>query len=62
MAGEYILAHDVGTEVNKAVLFDTEGKIVGLDSEAYGVNYPRPGWAEQHPEESDSELHQKNNA
>ena len=50
MPGKYILAHDVGTEVNKAVLFDTEGKIIGLDSEVYGVNYPRPGWAEQDPE------------
>jgi xylulokinase len=50
LPGKYILAHDVGTEANKAVLFDTEGKIIGLDSEVYGVNYPRPSWAEQDPE------------
>jgi len=50
LAGKYILAHDIGTEVNKAVLFDIQGKIVGLDSEVYGVNYPHPCWAEQDPE------------
>lgn len=50
MAGQYILAHDVGTEANKAVLFDIEGNIIGSDSEVYGVNYPKPGWAEQDPE------------
>ena len=50
MTGKYILAHDVGTEANKAVLFDIAGNIIGSDSEVYGVNYPKPGWAEQDPE------------
>jgi len=50
LPGKYILAHDVGTEVNKAALFDIQGKIVSLDSEVYGVNYPQPCWAEQDPE------------
>jgi len=50
LPGKYILAHDIGTEANKATLFDIQGEIVGLDSEVYGVNYPQPCWAEQDPE------------
>ena len=62
MPGKYILAHDIGTEANKATLFDIQGKIVGLDSEVYGVNYPQPRWAEQNPRglvEGGSKVHQE---
>ena len=45
----YIIAHDVGTSANKAVLVDTEGRIRGKSSESYKVCYPRPDWAEQEP-------------
>ncbi len=45
----YIIAHDVGTSANKAVLVDTEGRIRGKSSESYKVYYPRPDWAEQEP-------------
>jgi xylulokinase len=48
---KYIIAHDVGTSVNKAVLVDTEGKVRGKCSEPYRVYYPKADWAEQEPED-----------
>ncbi len=48
---KYIIAHDVGTSGNKAVLVDTEGHIHGKCSEPYRTYYPHPGWAEQEPED-----------
>lgn len=46
---KYIIAHDVGTSGNKAVLVDTEGCVRGKSFESYKVYYPRPDWAEQEP-------------
>jgi len=51
MAGKYIIAHDVGTGGNKAVLVDPQGRIHGSAFEPYEVTYPRPDWAEQKPED-----------
>jgi len=47
---DYILAHDVGTSGNKAVLVDTSGKVKATAFIPYDVQFPRPGWAEQEPE------------
>ncbi|HID64830.1 MAG TPA: hypothetical protein EYP49_19095 [Anaerolineae bacterium] len=49
MAGKYIIAHDVGTGGNKAVLVDPQGHIHGRAFAPYAVTYPRPDWAEQDP-------------
>jgi xylulokinase len=46
-----IVGLDVGTTVIKAVLFDEEGKQIAVGEYACPVNYPRPQWAEQNPEE-----------
>lgn len=46
---KYIVAHDVGTSGNKAVLVDTEGRVHGSHFESYQTDYPKPGWAEQKP-------------
>ena len=51
MSTQYILAHDVGTSGNKAVLVDTEGNIRTSAFQAYPIHYPRPDWAEQEPED-----------
>jgi xylulokinase len=51
MAGKYIIAHDVGTGGNKAVLVDPQGHIHGSAFEPYEVTYPRPDWAEQEPKD-----------
>jgi xylulokinase len=48
---KYIVAHDVGTSGNKAVLVDTEGHVHGTSTEPYKVYYPKPDWAEQRPED-----------
>ncbi|MBM3118161.1 MAG: hypothetical protein FJ006_01165 [Chloroflexi bacterium] len=46
---KYIIAHDVGTSGNKAVLVDAEGRVHGKCFEPYQTYYPNPGWAEQEP-------------
>lgn len=49
--GDYILAHDLGTSGNKAVLFSAAGSLIGSMQTAYDVFYERPQWAEQDPED-----------
>ncbi|MGD0857104.1 MAG: FGGY family carbohydrate kinase, partial [Dehalococcoidia bacterium] len=48
---KYIVAHDVGTTNNKAVLVDEGGGVYGRVLKPYDIKYPRPGWAEQDPED-----------
>ncbi|MBC7261512.1 MAG: hypothetical protein H5T63_05820, partial [Chloroflexi bacterium] len=48
---QYIIAHDVGTGGNKAVLVDTEGNVHATAFAPYPIHYPRPDWAEQDPED-----------
>ena len=45
MSGKYIIAHDVGTRSNKAVLTDPQGRVLGSASEGYEVDYPQTHWA-----------------
>jgi xylulokinase len=47
---QYIIAHDVGTGGNKAVLVDTAGKVCATAFQPYPVHYPHPDWAEQQPD------------
>ncbi|MBC7222898.1 MAG: hypothetical protein H5T59_01250 [Anaerolineae bacterium] len=47
----YILAHDVGTGGNKAVLVTPAGEIRGSTMATYETSYPHPDWAEQNPED-----------
>ena len=44
-----LLAHDVGTTGDKAVLFHEDGRVVASAFRAYPTQRPRPGWAEQNP-------------
>ena len=48
---QFILAHDVGTGGNKAVLVDTTGNIYSTSFESYSIHYPHQNWAEQNPED-----------
>ena len=48
---QYIIAHDVGTGGNKAVLVDTSGQVHATAFTPYDVHYPCPDWAEQQPED-----------
>lgn len=48
---KYILAHDLGTSGNKATLFNTDGTLEGSCVSSYQTLNPKPGWAEQNPED-----------
>ena len=47
----YVLALDQGTTSSRAVLFDTEQKIVGMAQKEIAQIYPREGWVEHDPAE-----------
>jgi len=47
----YILAHDLGTTGNKAILVDEEGNIKGSAWFSYPTYMPKPGVAEQNAED-----------
>ena len=45
------LALDIGTSSTKACLYGEDGILLGSHSAGYELTYPRPGWAEQNPED-----------
>lgn len=47
----YILAHDIGTSSDKAVLVRFDGSIRATASEPYPTYYPNPAWVEQNPDD-----------
>jgi glycerol kinase len=47
----YVLALDQGTTSSRAIVFDTDGRIVGSDQYEFRQHYPEPGWVEHDPEE-----------
>src|SRR2546421_3445864 len=47
----YFMGIDGGTESVRVGVFDQEGTPVGFASRTYTLKYPRPGWAEQYPDE-----------
>lgn len=47
----YILALDLGTTGNRAILFDATGAIVGQAYKELTQYYPEPGWLEHDPRE-----------
>ena len=49
--GNYILAHDLGTTGDKAVLYDRECELQASHFYGYETLYPRPNWVEQDPVE-----------
>ena len=44
---EYLLAHDLGTSANKAVLYGLDGRLHGSIVSAYPTVYPQDRWVEQ---------------
>ncbi len=48
---EYLLGLDIGTTGTKAVLVDGAGGVVARATSEYPLHTPRPGWAEQDPED-----------
>lgn len=50
-SSNYIMALDLGTTGNRAILFDVAGKIVGQAYKELTQHYPQPGWLEHDAEE-----------
>src|SRR4051794_7842819 len=46
-----ILALDAGTTSIRAIIFDHEGRILGLAQREIRQIFPQPGWVEHNPEE-----------
>jgi glycerol kinase len=47
----YILSLDQGTSSSRALLFDTQARVVSLAQREFTQIYPQPGWVEHDPEE-----------
>ncbi len=56
VSSPYFLGIDGGTEGVRVAIFDREGTQVGFASHTYTLKHPRPGWAEQDPDEWWSSL------
>ncbi len=50
MVASALVGIDLGTSSVKCVVIDARGKLLGVAAREYGVDTPRPGWAEQDPE------------
>ncbi|MCO6449506.1 MAG: xylulose kinase [Caldilineales bacterium] len=51
MSDPYVLGIDFGTESVRVGIFDLEGVPAVFASQPYPLRHPRPGWAEQTPDE-----------
>jgi sugar (pentulose or hexulose) kinase len=49
--GPYLLGVDFGTGGVRVGIFDSEGTAVAFHAVEYETRHPRPGWAEQDPDE-----------
>lgn len=47
----YLMGIDIGTSGTKTVLFDETGRTISSAYEEYPLYQPKPGWAEQDPED-----------
>lgn len=54
--GPYLIGIDGGTESLRAGVFDPAGRSLATAATPYGLRHPRPGWAEQDPDEWWSSL------
>jgi len=48
---DVLVGVDVGSSGSKAVAIDIAGRVLGSGSKSYTTRYPKPGWAEQDPED-----------
>jgi len=51
MEKKYVLAIDQGTSSSRAILFNKNLEILGVEQEEFTQIYPKPGWVEQNPDE-----------
>ncbi len=45
------LALDLGTEGARAAVYGVDGTLMGSGADSYPTRFPRPGWAEQDPDD-----------
>ena len=50
-SGPYVMGIDYGTESCRVAICDLRGRPIAIASTAYETTHPRPGWAEQNPED-----------
>ena len=48
---KYVGAVDLGTTSNRFIIFDHDGRIVGLAQKEHEQIFPEPGWVEHNPME-----------
>jgi xylulokinase len=48
-SAQYIVAHDLGTSSDKAVLLSVYGDIIAIEKYDYAMHHPQAGFAEQNP-------------
>ena len=51
MEKKYVLAIDQGTSSSRAILFNSQLQVVGVEQVEFAQIYPKPGWVEHDPEE-----------
>jgi xylulokinase len=49
MPDKYVIAHDMGTSADKAIVVTTDGRIIDSAKKHYPLYHPKPGYAEQNP-------------
>ena len=49
--GPFVMGIDFGTESCRVAIFDLEGHPISFAATPYKTHYPRPGWAEQSPDD-----------
>ena len=49
MNKRYLVALDQGTTSSRAVIFTTEGRMIGSANQEFKQHYPNPGWVEHDP-------------
>jgi xylulokinase len=57
VSGPYVIGCDVGSQGTNAALYAADGTLVASAYEAYDVDFPHPGWAEQDPRLWTAALH-----
>lgn len=48
---QYLIGVDIGSSDCKTIIIDELGTVIARQSKPYPTRYPRPGWAEQDPED-----------
>jgi xylulokinase len=48
---KYLIGMDVGTSSTRAIIVDETGKLIASATKEYPLITPRPGWAEQNPDD-----------